>query len=62
MSTPLTPERVRQLAAGAGLHIPDDYLEAVVRQLQLLQSGLDEAPEELLADLEPAYNLPLSAE
>lgn len=62
MSIPLTPKRVRQLAADVGLDIPDEYLETVVRQLQLLQASLDEAPEELLAELEPAYNLPLSPE
>lgn len=57
--TTLTVEDVRALARAAGLTIEDDEIGPLTERFNATRAQLAGVPDELLADCEPAFVLPL---
>jgi hypothetical protein len=57
--TPLTVEDVRGLARAAGLTIMDDEIGALTERFNATRAQLASVSDELLAETEPAFVLPL---
>lgn len=60
--TTLTIEDVRVLARSAGLTIEDDEIGPLTERLNATRAQLAAVPDDLLAEGEPAFVLPLPGE